>query len=276
MSAGRVVSRQRIASVFTACGDDPEENKPAADCISPVGGTDLCGPPWDRDNDTISTATETNPTNATGNGGFYNFNTAKWDTNYSQARGVATNGTLYRGMNLTNSETGYMHYDFCEGNADRDDWGTGHLVRLIEAAGRAWVTQRTLPVRMQVGDLSLKLGDLFPGQPGVPGCDQAHTYHRQGVDVDIRYVRKDSLEGSLDICEQAANYDTTATAWLIESLLTAESRSNANARIDSIFVDLDCWGLPDTTTAGEKFIFHVAGHRNHFHVRIVDPDGPFN
>lgn len=165
-----------VATFFTACGDDPEENKPAADCISSVGGTDLCGPPWDRDNDTISTATETNATNKTANGGFYNFDVAKWDTNHSQARGTATNGTLYRGMNLTNSETGYMHYDFCEGNADVDDWGTGHLVRLIEAAGRAWVPLRTLPVRVQVGDLSLKLGDYFPGQPGVTGCEADHTY----------------------------------------------------------------------------------------------------
>lgn len=89
-------------------------------------------------------------------------------------------------------------------------------------------------------------------------------------------MRKDSLEGPLNICVSKANYDTAATAWLIESLLIAESRRNANARIDSIFVDLDCWGLPRTTTSGDTLIFHVNGHQDHFHVRIRDPDGPFN
>lgn len=257
---------------LSPCGDTSGETVPAADCLPK--GTDLCGDPWDRDGDTISTATETNSTNAVPYGGFYTFDTTKWDTNYTQARGVATNGTLYRGMNLTNSGTGYTHYDVCDGT-DVDDWGTGHLVRLIEATGREWVTQLFL-VRMQFGDMSRKFGGEFPGQPGVEGCETGHTYHQQGVDVDIRYVRKDSLEGPLDICRDAPNYDTVATSWLIQSFLDAEIARNANARIDSIFVDLPCWGLPDTTTAGERFIFHSDGHKNHFHVRIRDPDGPSN
>ncbi|HYU10086.1 MAG TPA: penicillin-insensitive murein endopeptidase [Gemmatimonadales bacterium] len=266
---------------LSPCGDDSGESHPPADCISYLNGqsvgTKTCGPPWDSDNDTISTATETNPTNRVGNtpiAGFYTFDTLRWDLNYSQARGTATDGTLYSGINLRDSRVGYTHYDACDGT-DVDDWGTGHLVRLIEATGRAWVTQPFI-VDMQVGDMSRKFGGEFPGQPGVPGCETGHAYHQQGVDVDVRYVRKDGFAGPLDICQDPANYDTVATSWLIQSFLDAEIQSNANARIDSIFVDMPCWGLPDTTTDGEQFIFHSDGHKNHFHVRIRDPDGPSN
>lgn len=182
-------------------------------------------------------------------------------------------------MNLLNSWTGYEHYDFCEGGvgADADDWGTGHLVRLIEGAGRLWI-QRSADDdahRMGVGDLSLKEGGYFPGNPGVPGCEEDHDYHRQGVDVDVRYLRKDGVQGPLDICDpmQKPNYDTVATLTLINSFLLARRArpEDANAPIDSIFVDLNCLGLEPSST-----MFHKPGHQNHFHVRIRDPDGPFN
>ena len=43
---------------------------PDRDCLPPPG-TRLCGPPWDSDNDTISTSTEQNTANAEAYGGFY-------------------------------------------------------------------------------------------------------------------------------------------------------------------------------------------------------------
>lgn len=238
-------------------------------------GSGLCGPPWDPDGDTIYTATETNPTNRVSNGGFYAFDTLVFDRNLSEARGIATFGSLYRGMNLVDADTGYTHYDFCDG-VDQDDWGTGHLVRLIQAAGRRWsrVKLGREPL-LQVGDLSLREGGYFPGQPGIPGCEQGHAYHQQGLDVDVRYLRKDGLEGPLNICRDPANYDTVATAQLMNSFLFVEA-AEANAQIDSIFVDLNCVGLRHTTDTGRRVLFHKDGHENHFHVRIVDPDGPFN
>lgn len=261
--------------------DDPgggQPPTPARDCVSaqkPEGG-DLCGLNyWDQDGDTISTETELNSANTVAYGGFYNFSTVRWDTNYSQARGTATFGELYKGMNLRDFGTGYTHYDFCDGT-DVDDWGTGHLVRLIEGAGRWWFQLKSTSARMQVGDLSRKLGGEFPGNPAIPACAQGHKYHRQGVDVDIRYVRSDDQELPLNICEQDAPYDPAQTSALISSFLAAEHPDDANARMDSVFVDLDCLNIPDTTTTGRRWAFHSDGHQNHFHVRIRDPDGSGN
>ena len=259
-------------------GDSPD------DCLSAQrpSGYRLCGlNAWDRDGDTISETTENNAANAIANGGFYTFSITEWDTNYSQARGVATGGSLYKGMNLPDLWTGYEHYDNCERFAfpagpDKDDWGTGHLVRFIEGAGRWWEQLRSRNVRMQVGDLSLKEGGTFPGLPGVTGCEQGHAYHQQGIDVDVRYVRNDGGVGPFNICSDSTLYDPAETSVLISSFLHAELSDDANARIDSVFVDLNCLRFPDTTTSGRRWAFHKDGHQNHFHVRIRDPDGPFN
>lgn len=254
-----------------------EDTRPMADCIRYDGGqsvgTDLCGPGFDRDNDSISNNTETNAANSVTSipSGFYTFDLSKWDLNLSEARGVATNGSLFKGMNLTNSWTGYTHYDFCEGNSDADDWGTGHLLRLVEATGRSWSVRRPRIVDMQVGDLSLRLGTYFPGHPGVTGCEDDHDYHQQGVDVDIRYVRK-GAQGPLNICTEKADYDTAATITLLNSFAFAMQSTDANASIDSIFVDATCLGAAQLAS----YVFHKAGHQDHFHVRIRDPDGPSN
>lgn len=276
-----------IVTVGGACDfryDPGGGGQPPSDCISPqkpTGGT-LCGlNAWDRDGDTISETTENNTANATANGGFYNFSNLQWDINYSQARGVATGGSLYKGMNLPDQWTGYNHFDNCErlvfpAGPDKDDWGTGHLVRLIEGAGRWWVQLQSGSVRMQVGDLSLKEGGRFLGQPQIQGCEADHEYHQQGVDVDIRYVRNDGGEGPINICIDSTLYDPAQTSVLISSFLRAEQGDDANARIDSVFVDLNCLRFPDTTTSGRKWAFHKNGHQNHFHVRIRDPDGPAN
>lgn len=71
---------------LSPCGDTSGETVPATDCLPK--GPGLCGDPWDRDGDTISTATETNPTNRIGNSpiaGFYSFDTLHWDLNRSRA-----------------------------------------------------------------------------------------------------------------------------------------------------------------------------------------------
>lgn len=242
------------------------------DCLPQ--GQRLCGQIWDLDGDTISTNTETNEANHTSHGGFYTFNTSAWDLNLSQARGIALGGSLFKGMNLFDQGTAYLHHRGCE-SFDVDDWGTGHLVRLIEFAGRWWLDLRAHATAMQVGDLSKKEGGFFGGT-GEFNCNENHAYHRQGLDVDIRYLRADHLEGLLNICEQPDDYDNFATAELISSFLGAEHRDDANTIIDSIFVDMNCVLISDTTRQGRRILFHRGGHQDHFHVRIRDPDGPNN
>ncbi|SRR6266487_470041 len=253
---------------FNWGGGPGEPQQPPNDCL-PLGPA-LCGPIWDTDGDTISTNSELNTTNNTGYGGFYTFDITKWDINESQARGTPTNGTLYKGINLTDDGTGYLHHTGCD-FVDEDDWGTGHLVRLIEGAGRWWLQFREHATAMQVGDLSLKSGGFFGGR-----CLPNHDSHRNGVDADIRYLRKDHLEGPLNICTEAANYDTVATIQLLNSFLDAEMPTDANAHIEAIFVDMDCVGIPAKTVTGRTLLFHDPNHQDHFHVRIQDPDGPYN
>jgi hypothetical protein len=121
--AARLLAPFSVAVALVACDElryDPGGGggtQPPNDCISaqkPTGGI-LCGlNGWDRDGDTISFNTEINAVNDVGNGGFYTFNNLRWDVNESQARGFATNGSLYKGMNLLDLSTGYTHYDNCE------------------------------------------------------------------------------------------------------------------------------------------------------------------
>src|SRR6266550_4408244 len=203
------------------CGDDPGENKPAEDCISyrdgQSVGTKPCGPAWDSDNDTISTATETNPTNRIGNSpiaGFYTFDTLKWDLNLSIARGGFTSGSLDNGMNLRDTGPGYDH-------------------------------------------------------SGYRGCD--------GVDIDVRYLRKNGAEGPLDICDpnQAGAYDTTATLNLFAAIVVENGDStDGKAWVDMILADTTCLGF--VNAPNDPYIVHDTSHRDHFHVRIRDPDGPNN
>src|SRR6266705_4274777 len=94
---------------FNWGGGPGEPQQPPNDCL-PLGPA-LCGPPWDTDGDTISTGTETNPTNKTVNGGFYTFDTLHWDLNLSLAHGNPddASGWLDHGMNLRDSSAGYKH-----------------------------------------------------------------------------------------------------------------------------------------------------------------------
>lgn len=245
------------------CGDDPAENKPAVDCLP--HGPDLCGPPWDRDNDTISTATETNPTNRIGNSpiaGFYTFDTLRWDLNRSRAVFGPTDGFLDYGMNLRDQGAGYLHYLGADPQVDTDDWGTGHLLRLIEGSGRDWADTlrfKSYP-RLMSGDMSVRGGGVFPG----------HTSHRNGLDVDMRYIRKDGSEtDTLNICTQKSLYDTAATISLWNTIGRNGNGTNGRSRVERIFTDTTCVGIVDQP--GQDIIRHESGHQNHFHVRIRNP-----
>ena len=270
-----------VASVFQACGDDVGETKPATDCIKYLNGqsvgTDFCGPPWDRDNDTISTATDSNPTNRNGNfpiAGFYQFDTTRWDLNRSIARGDRTSGSLDYGMNLRDDSTGYTHsiYRGCD-NVDVDDWGTGTLLRLIEASGRFWahhLSPFTRP-RMQTGDMSVRGGGLFAT------CGEPHSWHRNGLDVDVHYLGKGGYEGPLNIClpNQPAVYDTAATLDLFDTIVFFNGDGqDGRPFVEVILADTTCLGF--VNDPDDAYIQHDTTHRDHFHVRIRDPDGPNN
>jgi len=209
-----------------------------------------------------------NPTNRIGNypiAGFYVFDTLRWDINQSRAQLGPSDGYLDFGMNLRDAGDGYAHY-LGNDQVDTDDWGTGHLLRLIEGSGRSWadsISTRGYP-HMMTGDMSLRTGGSF----------YPHASHRNGLDVDVRYIRKDRSETlGLNICTDGAQYDTTATLGLFNTIvvLNGDGR-NGMPWVEYIFVDTACVGIvahPD-----DPYIRYEDGHQDHFHVRIRDPDGP--
>ena len=135
---------------------------------------------------------------------------------------------------------------------------------MIEGAGRDWYTNGYTPPRIGVGDFSW--GDAETQQFGGPWYPD-HQCHQNGLEVDIRYTRNDGFEIGLNLADstQWQYFDEDATKALFRYLMT-------NANMDSIFVDTVHISLGDLG----DFIVHKSGHSDHFHVRIVDPDGTGN
>ncbi|MGH7698976.1 MAG: hypothetical protein ACREMJ_00425 [Gemmatimonadales bacterium] len=79
----------------------------------------------------------------------------------------------------------------------------------------------------------------------------------------MRYLRLDGQEAPLDVSVSPAAFDLDGTIDLFNCL-------DRNEQIDRIFIDTVYVKIDGPG------ITHDSGHRNHFHVRIVDPDGPNN
>ncbi len=217
-------------------------------------------PYWDRDGDTISTAVETESHNRS----LYGFDTLVFNLNPSRSTGTRGNGSLVSGINLPDTGFGYLHY-LSTDPKDYDDWGTLSLVNVIEQVGR-WF--RRLPCqthcslaeflpRAQPGDMSL--------QPG--GFWSDHDFHRNGTDVDVRYMRNDGTEAPLDLNDpsQRQYFDTTATLELLSCFLQTE-------KVVTIYYDSVLTGI--INAQGDSTLVHdpTGKHRNHFHVAIVYPN----
>jgi len=220
-------------------------------------------PSWDTDGDNISNAVETNSANS-----YLGLDPNTPNANPSIAHGYPCQsqggGYIEKAFNLPNQGTGYYHYNPDKGEPliDTDDWGVLALINMIEGAGRLWVWNEYSPPRIGVGDLSK--GDQYTQQFG--GYFPPHSCHQNGLEVDIRYVRNDDLDSALNIAWYPEYFDEFATEILIRYLIR-------NAHIELIYVDTLHSSL---NHIGYSFILHLSGHSDHFHVRIIDPDGTTN
>ena len=208
-------------------------------------------PYYDSDGDEISSAVEVNPPNS-----YLNLDTTVWDSNLCVAHGMPTNGWLEKPYNIVDQGTGYYRYNT---EADTDDWGTLELINIIEAAGRAWHAENMNVSLFAINDLSH--GDLITLTFG--GYFHPHTSHQNGLDVDVRYVRSDGDTGMLNIAEDPKDYDTAATSTLMNRFIL-------NGRVEKILVDMDNIGFTG------PLLRDADGHSDHFHIRIIDPDGTEN
>jgi len=222
---------------------------------------DTC-PIWDTDCDDISNAVETNDANS-----YLNLNPSIKNANSSIAHGTPYNGWIEKAFNMVNTGTGYWHYNPEKVKAmDTDDWGVLHLINMIEGAGRNWYSDGLVPPRISVGDLSW--GDASTLNFGGPWPGGDHAWHQNGLEVDVRYVRKDDEELPLNIHSNPANYDNIATMHLI-------NRLGWNSKMALIIISPDC-RIDFYDSSNIVFDSIDRKHDDHFHYRIVDPDGTDN
>lgn len=122
-----------------------------------------------------------------------------------------------------------------------------------------WEVNSDFSGRFGVLDLSLQDGgDWTPD----------HESHQNGLDVDIRYVRKDREETPLNLAENLEEFDVVATVKLFEALWYGSDGSYTHIFVDALT------GIQEKESP--YIIEHLAGHHHHFHVRIKDPDGTEN
>ncbi|WP_437961375.1 penicillin-insensitive murein endopeptidase [Sorangium sp. So ce119] len=124
------------------------------------------------------------------------------------------------------------------------------VIDAIEKVGRLWAARHPDGPKFFVGDISQSGGGEF-----------GHLSHREGVDVDIRYVHDDRPDGRGTITDRT--YNRARTQELIDIILT-----ESGLRVRYIFSD-------DTHLRGTRIARDKKGklirHHDHFHVRFVVP-----
>lgn len=205
----------------------------------------------------------------------YNFDTLRNDPDPSRALGRPTAGSIFNAINLPDSQAGYRHhYGVLADKPDKDDWGVLALINQIEAVAAAWrdPTRPCIvpkdnpnpPELFQVGDLSK--GTASTRNFGGYWSDHPSS-HQNGLDVDLRFIRTDhdTLPLHLD-GPSAIYYDRGATADLMWCFLYQPNVILLT--VDSVLARVDFENDPR--------IEHRTDHRDHFHIRIKDPDGTTN
>jgi murein endopeptidase len=174
----------------------------------------------------------------------------------SIASGNPNAGRLVHGVELPLRGEGFYTYNPAtqrQPGGEGRQWGTDLLVREIIALGKWWARTHPDAPRLGIGDLSRPEGGFFGG-PGV-----GHQSHQNGLDVDIRLVRRDGEEAGA----HAGNYDPELTQHVVDRLVMR------GADLVLIGPSLDLRGPAGVVTRWPN-------HDDHLHVRFPDPDGPGN
>jgi murein endopeptidase len=152
-------------------------------------------------------------------------------------------------------------------------FGTDEMIAMMEWLGREVGSQYSTPefsgVRLLVGDISAPRGGCLSGRGGRRG----HRSHTSGRDVDIGFlIAKKGVKSPGSFQRQ---FDAKTNWWLLKKLF-----SNPFVCIQSIFLDQKLIrslskiaSIDQDWIIYRRFIRHVRGHRNHFHVRIGQHPG---
>jgi hypothetical protein len=245
-------------------------------------------PAFDTDGDGISNAVEAEPLNVQ----LYHFDTVlPFDLDPSLAQGCPGSanpfctGAAYNAINLPDADraNGYYHYYQPYDSPNTNDWGTLTLIKTLESTSRIWNNtlhycwsyRRNRGVwapKFGAGDLSQGslaaapyMGGPWYNNQGLPR--HSHS-HQNGLDLDIRYLRLNGDTIPLNLASpDSVFYDLDATVDLGSCFMAAGNIQYIF--IDTIYAHISRRGF-------ESIVVHDTSHRNHFHVRIRDPDGPNN
>lgn len=129
---------------------------------------------------------------------------------------------------VTNNRTADSHY------------GKPEVIDLLLKIGELWAATRTTPI--SIGPISRKNGERFP----------PHRAHRQGIEVDIRPMRKDGR--NLPVFVGSKMYDAAQTRDLVQML-------RMHAKVKLILFN-------DSGMVKDGLTRHYPNHSNHLHVRF--------
>lgn len=218
---------------------------------------------WDLDGDTMSNAVE----GESHNRDLYLLDSLHFNLNPSRPFGTRGGGSIISALNLPDTGYGFKH-DTVGDHPNTDDWGTLPLINVIEQVGRRF---RRWPCRTRYfnADSLARVQPLDLSRQG-GGYFSPHAEHQNGLDVDVRYVRHNNEEGSLNLADpvqRGSEYDSGAT----KELFVCFIQINTVIRIlyDSIYTRITNAELRTTILLHDP----DREHANHFHVRVQNPGG---
>jgi hypothetical protein len=237
------VIRLCFVGLLFACGGG-EENGGKTDGEA-VGTAVDCGNPmaWDSDGDGVSDRIEASNADQ--------FLSGRCDENPSEPQGEYAAGSLQGGVNLPDQGPGYAHIHADMSDPGEGDWATLELLACVETVGRDLEGL----TKIHLGDLSRKSGGEF----------EPHVTHQNGLEIEVRYPRKDGRDELFDIRQQPEVYDPLLTRNLFSAFVRL-------CRVDAIFADASMLSFP----VGEGDLANVINHpdrRTHFLVRLERPTG---
>ncbi|MDH3976772.1 MAG: Ig-like domain-containing protein, partial [Deltaproteobacteria bacterium] len=219
--------------------------------------------------------------------------------NYGNYNGVeGKQGLLENGLRIANSNKGYYYFRSLDPIDDIDNYGALRALMILENVGKAWIdlypdiypmkksmfvrdgapnletyksniythpdldhndddddnifdnnTSFPNEARIGIGDISIQGGGPFP----------QHVTHQNGLGVDIRFVRNNNTEGSVDISLTSPTrdlFDEELTRELIEILF--------NEGAFRVYVVAGT-GIEQSIDDPNRQIRYANGHHNHLH-----------
>ncbi len=156
------------------------------------------------------------------------------------------------------------------------NYGTYELVELIQQVGARFASIGD-GWEIEVGDLSLRKG----GTIREAGGRRVHSSHRNGLDVDVRYLHRDcKLRGRLDdsSCPIGVRENLELMRMFVEGGPEGEESMVDVMYVGKAFQQRLCRYLRDPQVDEHRFeevvdkLQVMNGHQVHFHVRIKCPD----